>query len=64
MERQWHIIPEYENIEKSLEVAKKYNAVFEYNDFFLPSVLDDVKKQKEIIDTYRLFTIYYMNYIH
>ena len=24
MERQWHIIPEYENIEGSLKLAEKY----------------------------------------
>lgn len=53
MERQWHIIPEYENIEKSLELAKKYNAVFEYNDFFKPAVFENEEILEERINFYR-----------
>lgn len=52
MERQWHIIPEYENIEKSLELAKKYNAAFEYNDFFKPQVFEDEDILEERIQFY------------
>lgn len=52
MERQWHIIPEYENIEKSLELAKKYNAAFEYNDFFKPAIFEDEKVLEERIQFY------------
>lgn len=55
MERQWHIIPEYENIEKSLELAKKYNAVFEYNDFFKPEVFENEEILKERIEFYKSF---------
>ena len=53
MERQWHIIPEYENIEKSLELAKKYNAVFEYNDFFKPDVFENEEILNERINFYK-----------
>jgi len=53
MERQWHIIPEYENIEKSLELAEKYNAVFEYNDFFKPEVFENEEVLKERINFYK-----------
>lgn len=53
MERQWHIIPEYENIEKSLELAKKYNAVFEYNDFFKAPVFENEEVLEERINFYK-----------
>lgn len=52
MNRQWHIIPEYENIEQSLTLAAKYNAVFEYNDFFNPAVFEDRKLLEERIQFY------------
>ena len=52
MERQWHIIPEYENIGKSLELAKKYNAVFEYNDFFKAPVFENEEVLEERINFY------------
>ena len=47
------IIPKRENIEESLRLSKEYNASFEYNDFFLPFILDDEVKKKEIIDFYK-----------
>lgn len=53
MERQWHIIPEYENIEKSLELAEKYNAVFEYNDFFKAPVFENEEVLEERINFYK-----------
>lgn len=52
MERQWHIIPEYENIQKSLELAQTYNAAFEYNDFFKPAVFENEKVLEERIQFY------------
>ena len=39
------IIPKRDNIEESLRLSKEYNANFEYNDFFLPFVLDDEEKK-------------------
>lgn len=48
-----YIIPKRENIEKSLRLSKKYNAYFEYNDFFLPSILDDEDKKNELIEFYK-----------
>ena len=53
MERQWHIIPEYENIEKSLELANRYNAVFEYNDFFKPNVFENEEELEKRICFYK-----------
>ncbi len=46
------IIPNAKNIEKSLELAEKYGFGFEYNDFFIPDVMDDASLADEIIARY------------
>ena len=47
------IIPDKENIEESLRLADEYNCGFEYNDFFLPAVLDDKERLRKTIDFYK-----------
>lgn len=47
------IIPQRDQIEESLKIAKEYNAFFEYNDFFLPAVLDDKEEKNERIRFYK-----------
>lgn len=47
------VIPDIENIEKSLSLANEYNLGFEYNDFFTSDVLDDELKKNEIIKKYK-----------
>lgn len=47
-----YIIPDRTEIETSLQLAEEYGCDFEYNDFFSPAVLDDPKKQEEIIAFY------------
>lgn len=47
-----YIIPERAEIERSIRLAEEYGCAFEYNDFFAPAVLDDQKKQEEIIEFY------------
>lgn len=47
-----YLIPDIMNLEESQKLAEEYNAGFEYNDFFLPEILEDVKKQTELIDAY------------
>nr|MBQ8251752.1 TIM barrel protein [Lachnospiraceae bacterium] len=47
------IIPDYNQIERSLAVAKAYDCGFEYNDFYLPDFLDDETSCKERILYYR-----------
>lgn len=39
--KQFLIIPDKVNMEACLKLANKYNLGFEYNDFFMPDVLDD-----------------------
>ena len=47
-----YLIPDRKDIERSLELAEEYDCAFEYNDFFVPEVLDNPKKQEEIIAFY------------
>lgn len=37
----YEIIPDSSNISRSLKLAEQYGTVFEYNDFMLPTCLDD-----------------------
>lgn len=45
-------IPDKANLEESIQIIEKSHSAFEYNDFFLSQVLDDKKKQMEIINYY------------
>lgn len=47
------IIPQLSAIEESLCVAQKYGFGFEYNDFFIPDVMDDTDRTDKIISDYR-----------
>lgn len=47
------IIPKRDKIEESLKLSEQYHANFEYNDFFIPQILDDEEKKKEIIEFYK-----------
>ena len=52
MNRKYLIIPEYEQPDKSLELAQQYAAGFEYNDFFLPRIYCDEEEVKNRCNTY------------
>jgi sugar phosphate isomerase/epimerase len=47
------IIPDYENIEASLRLAKQYGCGFEYNDFFNPDLLDQEKQLRDVMHCYQ-----------
>ena len=47
------IIPDYNQIEKCLTVAKEYDCGFEYNDFYIPDFLEDDKGCRERIAYYK-----------
>lgn len=49
---QVYIIPDSCETEKSVSLLREYDAAFEYNDFWTPEVLDDRRKQEEIIEHY------------
>ena len=47
------IIPQLNNIDESLHLAEEYGFGFEFNDFFLPDVLDSRERVKEIASVYK-----------
>lgn len=49
---QLHIIPDVNRIHESLKLAKAYKAVFEYNDFFQPRILEDKAELEKRINFY------------
>lgn len=51
------IIPELDSISECIELVGKYGLGFEYNDFFLPDVLDDDTKIAQIISEYKKYKL-------
>lgn len=51
--KQLLIIPDRNNMSVSTELSEKYSLGFEYNDFFIPSVLDNEAELNEIISIYK-----------
>lgn len=47
------IIPQLNEFDKSLELAEKYGLGFEYNDFYIPDVMDNKKLSDELISRYK-----------
>lgn len=47
-----YLIPDREDMERIGQLADDYGCSYEYNDFYTPSVLDDRRKQEEIIESY------------
>lgn len=48
-----HVIPYYLEAPKWAKIAKSMDAAFEYNEFFMPDVLDDCYKYRAAIDAYK-----------
>lgn len=51
--RRFLMVPDIANPEKSIEIANEYALGFEYNDFYMPAVLDDEKKVQELVRRYQ-----------
>lgn len=51
--KQLLIIPKQDELKEYLSVAEEYKLGFEYNDFFLPDLLDDEEKLKDVIAKYK-----------
>ena len=47
-----YLIPDKNNLEESLKFIEENQMACEYNDFFLPHILENPKKQLEIIEGY------------
>lgn len=52
MNRKFLIIPEYKQLDKTIELAKQYEVGFEYNDFFDPWVYSDRDEVERRCSTY------------
>lgn len=48
-----YLIPDPRDLEESVSLAERYDAAFEYNDFFIPRVLDDRELLFKTIDMYK-----------
>ncbi len=48
-----YCIPKIEQLDEFYCYAKERNLAFEYNDFFVPKVLEDQEKTQQLIDTYK-----------
>lgn len=46
------IIPSLAQLSSYAEFSKQYHAAFEYNEFFLPAILDNEEQKKDIISHY------------
>lgn len=53
MMNELYLIPDFDRIEDSVRLSQLYGAHFEYNDFFIPSLLDDEGWVKKRIDFYK-----------
>ena len=52
MNRKYLIIPEYEQLDKTMELAEQYSLGFEYNDFFHPRIYSNEEEVKNRCNTY------------
>lgn len=50
--KQLLMIPNLKELDAAAELAAQYSLGFEFNDFFLPAVLDDQQKQQRIKEAY------------
>lgn len=48
-----YLIPDHNDVKRSEEIADKWEAAFEYNDFFDPKLLDDEAELRKRIELYR-----------
>ncbi len=51
--KQLLILPKQDELKEYLSIAEEYKLGFEYNDFFVPDLLDDEEKLKEVIAKYK-----------
>ncbi len=49
----YYVIPNLKEINKYLELSKKYNLGFEYNEFFIPDLLDNKNNLEDVINKYK-----------
>ncbi len=50
-----YLVPDRKDMERMRGLAAEYGCAFEYNDFYIPKVMDDTGEQKQIIADYRKY---------
>ncbi|MDD6492585.1 MAG: TIM barrel protein [Firmicutes bacterium] len=53
MDRKFLIIPEFGQLDRTMELAEQYQAGFEYNDFFSPKIYEDESEIKRRCNVYK-----------
>ncbi|MCR5113032.1 MAG: sugar phosphate isomerase/epimerase [Acholeplasmatales bacterium] len=49
----YYVIPTLKDLDKYLDLAKKFNLGFEYNEFFMPNILDDYELLNKTLESYK-----------
>lgn len=62
--KQLLIIPKQDALKEYLSVAEEYELGFEYNDFFLPDLLDDEEKLQKTIAKYKVCNLPKVTTLH
>lgn len=50
-----YLVPDRKDMERMCGLAAEYGCAFEYNDFYIATVMDDSERQEEIIAGYRAY---------
>lgn len=48
-----YLVPDRKDMERMCGLAAEYGCAFEYNDFYIPKIMDDTAEQERIIADYR-----------
>lgn len=47
-----YLVPDMKDMERMSDLADMYDCAFEYNDFFMPDIMDNPERQEKIIECY------------
>lgn len=50
-----YLVPDRKDMERMCGLAAEYGCAFEYNDFYIPKIMDDTGEQEQIIADYRKY---------
>lgn len=48
-----YLVPDRRDMKRMCALAVEYGCAFEYNEFYMPKIMDDPESQEEIIADYR-----------
>lgn len=50
-----YLVPDRKDMERMCSLAAEYGCAFEYNDFYIPKIMDDAGEQEAVIADYRRY---------